>query len=154
MILNKPPPTINPVEEPSQWKSYLTKLAEQRKESVPPLLFLARDLVVSVMCGLSIAAFFSDWKEMMRQLPDVPLLPGKSHVHSTMCPSFVEVYNSTDPRVFQTATDNIIQSFERFSKNCDSRSRVIAQRKRDPALVGTPDVIPYPGIKGFTRDGS
>ena len=115
---------------------------------------LPTDAFVSLFCGLSSMVWLSKPSKLHQDFSQSPLVWGKSLIHEHVCPSMVDAYTEQlrrNPRVEHLSKeDNVLKTFATFVQNCQIRSSVIEKRVEQGAE--RPDVIPYPGIKGVTRD--
>jgi hypothetical protein len=142
--------------KPEQWKSYLDQQAERTKEAQKDLLELPTDIIISITCGCSSILLLSQPQQIKKDFIEMPLQPGKSVVNDIFCPEMESVYRKhVDPRILTKEiiqTDDTMNMFLSFVKNCHSRAEYITYQKQiGTSTIKRPDVIPYPGIDGVRR---
>ena len=132
----------------SNWKSHIEKMEEKQQSSFEEALSGPMDLLLSIVCAFSSAAWLSKPKRLVEDFSQSPLLPGRSLIYTCACPDFMRIRDKYyDEGSSFPAGDDLFASFQAFAVNCKARSRVIAAREKDGNEH--PDVIPYPGIKGL-----
>jgi hypothetical protein len=146
--------TYAQTKKPEQWKSYLDQQAERTREAQKDLLELPTDIIISITCGCSAILLFSQPKQIKKDFIEMPLQPGKSVVTDIFCPNIEAVYRKhVDPRILtkdSIETDDSMNLFLSFIKNCHTRSEYI-QYQKQLGTIKRPDVIPYPGLDGVRR---
>ena len=140
--------------KPEQWKSYLDQQAEKNSVAQKDLFELPADILISITCGCSVILLLSQPKQMKNDFIEAPLSHGKSVVTDIFCPSMTSAYQKgVDPRILtkeNLESDDTINMFLSFVKNCRTRSDFIAYQKQ-LGSVKRPEVIPYPGLDGVRR---
>lgn len=134
----------------SNWKSHIEKMEAKHQASFEDALSGPMDLLLSVICAFSAAAWLSKPKRLVEDLSQSPLLPGRSLIYTCACPDFIQIYDknySYEESSALPAGDDLLVSFQAFALNCKARSHIIATREESGNEH--PDVIPYPGIKGL-----
>lgn len=138
----------------NRWKSYLdTKAGEKSYMENDLLIQLPIDLLLSILCGISTVIWFSKPTEILNDFEVLPLIHGKSLIHTHVCPEFIVAYNTnriiSEEKENDTNDDDIIlNTFHMFVQNCQIRSEYMTLRKYQS--YNTPDIIPYPGLKKTT----
>lgn len=145
-----PPPSSQQQQQQKEWKTYLEKETENKREWINESIQLPVDLLISILCAGSSVVWLSQPKQLRKDFAEAPLKPGRSLIHKYMCPDLVRAYNNqvlANPHVFQNQQDDVtLATFETFVKNCRIRSEF--ERQRETAGDKKPDVVPYPGLKG------
>jgi hypothetical protein len=140
--------------KPEQWKSYLDMQAEKTRMAQKDLYELPADILISITCGCSVILLLTQPKQIKHDFIEAPLIHGKSVVTDIFCPAMISAYQkNVDPRLLtqeNLQTDDTINMFLSFVKNCRTRSEYVAYQKRTGNLK-QPDVIPYPGLDGIRR---
>jgi hypothetical protein len=145
-LYGAPVPHNPPSSTKQQWKSLLDRQTEEKADLASDLTRLPLDLFVSILGGCSSILWLSKPEKLQNDFIASPLTPGKSLIHSCVCPVFEEAYNKQDESVFEGGGGvEMLTTFDAFVKNCRIRSEFI---QRQAAQGNQSDVVPYPGLHG------
>lgn len=137
------PLPINKATTPTEQRKELQNEVMNQAMSIP------KDLLLSIALGVSATAFLLDWTQIRQDLERAPGLPGRSVLADCMCPSMMELYNKTPPRVWNEEgnDDETLQSMSTIVRNCQRRAKLeAAERKRRGLADDQPVSIPFPGF--------
>lgn len=140
---------------------HLTAQAQQQQEKVGELMQLPLDLGLSVLLGSSAFLMLYDSEKFQEDLVQIPLLPGHSLVHSSVCPGVVRTVQehahlyrgettmtamNDDKSSNSNNEETTRKFFAHFAENCQTRSRYLEHRTK--LGLPHPNLVPYPGLKG------
>lgn len=154
------PPKQAKTHSTKEWRSYLDRKAEEETpffKSISESHVLKgvnaitsssvfTDFIISLFCGCSFVALFLRNKEEFRNdFANVPLFPGKSLIHTYVCPDVEKVFMEIDKKIIDANEhDDTLRKFDHFVRNCRTRSAFIASQRH--LGVHTNSIVPYPGL--------
>jgi hypothetical protein len=119
-----------------QFKSFLEKKRDAHVDRIHKAAEGPHDFMVASLVGLSATLFFLRPKQIRLDFEEAPLSPGRSFWSEHMCQDFIQIYQNTDPKVFDyddREPDANMKSFQAFAENCIVRNDYIDKRKREGA---------------------
>jgi hypothetical protein len=118
--------------------------------SLPHISFTMDAIAALSIGGVAGYLTLNDY-DLNKSFSEAPLWHGKSNLYNTLCPRLVAVDDTIDQRVFEgrdlDPSENYLDMFKLFCENCKIRTAYIEERER--LGVARPEIVPYPGLKGF-----